>query len=46
MGFDPEKIRGTNVVAVVDVHQAVLFLADTLPRQQPERRHPFAEPSA
>ena len=28
MGFDPEKIRGTNVVAVVDVHQVPLVEDD------------------
>jgi hypothetical protein len=37
MGVDPEQIRGKNVVAVIDFHQAVLYPTDASPRQRPER---------
>jgi len=46
MGVDQEQVRGKNVVAVIDFHQAVLHPTDASPRQRPERRYYFTEPYA
>ena len=37
MGDGPEQIRGKNVVAVIDFHEAVIYPTDAAPRQRPER---------
>jgi hypothetical protein len=37
MGDNPEQIRGKNVVAVIDFHEAVIYPTDASPRQRPER---------
>jgi len=37
MGDDPEQIRGKNVVAVIDFHEAIIYPTDASPRQRPER---------
>jgi hypothetical protein len=37
MSDTPEQIRGKNVVAVIDFHEAILYPTDAAPRQRPER---------
>ena len=37
MAGDLEQIRGRNVVAVIDFHEAIIYLTDAAPGQRPER---------
>jgi len=37
MSDNPERVRGKNVVAVIDFHEAVIYPTDAAPRQRPER---------
>ena len=37
MSDDLEHVRGKNVVAVIDFHEAVIYPTDAAPRQRPER---------
>jgi hypothetical protein len=40
MSDNMEHIRGKNVVAVIDFHEAVIYPTDAAPRQRPERLVP------
>jgi hypothetical protein len=40
MSDNLEHVRGKNVVAVIDFHEAVIYPTDAAPRQRPERLVP------